>query len=146
MIRASDPRRLDSQESVCRSMIASPEKSIPPLLYAMGGHTPKFMLERAISQLRRTRLDIIYETTPQNAGLHAHLRDLLSDGRTLWQAVERLVALSVIGVGESDGMEIYVCGRESAQFPYVQNRSYWTHQAFEIFCYAYSRNRTEYLL
>ncbi len=104
------------------------------------------MLERAISQQRRDTLDIIYETTPQNAGPLAHLRDLLSDGRTLWQAVERLVALSVIGVGESDGIEFYVCGWESAQFSYAQNRSYWIHQAFELFCYAVCRNHTEYSL
>jgi hypothetical protein len=127
-------------------MIVSPERLIPPLLYAMGGHIPKFMLERAISQQRWNRLGVIHETTPQNAGLHAHLRDLLSDGRKLWQAVERLVSLSVIRVEESDGMETYICGWESAQFPYGQNRSYWIHQAFELFCYGFSHNQTEYSL
>ena len=89
---------------------------------------------------------MIYETTPQNTGLHAHLRDLLSDGRKLWPAVNRLVSLSAIGVEESDGMETYVCGWESAQSQYVQNKSYWTNQAFELLCYALSRNQTEYSL
>lgn len=110
----------------------------------MGGYIPKFMLERATSQQRRNRLDIIYETAPQNAGFHAHLRDLLSDGRTLWQAVERLIALSKIGVEESHGMEIYVCRLESAQSQYIQNRPYWIHQAFGLFCYAFSCNQIEY--
>ena len=112
----------------------------------MGGHIPKFMLKRAISQQRWDRLDVIYETTPQNASLHEYLRDLLSDGRKLWQAVERLVSLSLIDVEESDGMKTYICGWESVQFSYVQNRSYWIHRAFELFCYAFSCNQTEYLL
>lgn len=143
MTRASNPRLLCTQESDYRSTTISLERSIPSLLYAMGGHIPKFMLERAISQRRWNRLGVIYETVPQNASLHAHLRDLLSDGKKLWPAVHQLISLSVTGVEESDGMETYVCGWESAQLLYVQNRSYWIHQAFELLCYAFSRNQTE---
>lgn len=127
-------------------MNVSPETSIPPLLYAMGGRIPKFMLERAVSQPRWNSFGVIYDNTPQNADLHAHLRDLLSDGRKLQQAIERLVSLSVISMQESDGMETYICGWESAQFSYVQNRSYWIHQAFVLFCYAFSHRQTEYSL
>ncbi len=124
-------------------MIVSLETSIPPLLYAMGGHVPKFMLERAISQWEYARLDVMYETVPQNAGHRVHLRDLLSDGKTFWQAVERLLSRSVIDVEESDGMETYTCRWESAQFEFVQNSPYWIHQAFELFCYASHLNQTE---
>ena len=87
----------------------SSEISVPPLLYALASHIPKFMLEQAISQLRRNWLEFMFETTPSNAALHTHLRDILSDGRTLWQAVERLIVLSVISMEDSDGMGIYVC-------------------------------------
>lgn len=42
--------------------------------------------------------------------LHKHLRELFSDGRKLWQAIERLVSLSLtINVEELDGMETYIC-------------------------------------
>ncbi len=125
----------------------SPEISIPPLLYAMGGHVPKAVLERAVSpQQRWDRHGVEHETTLQHAGLNAHLRELLSDEKKLWRAIERLLSLSVVGVEESDGMETYICGWESAQFPYDWSRSYWIHQAFEIFCYAFPRSQTKYSL
>ena len=146
MTRALNPRPLLTQENDYRSTTVTPERSIPPLLYAMGGHIPKFMLERAISQQRWNKLGVIYEIIPQDVSLHAHLRDLLSDGKKLWPAVDQLISLSVISEEESDGMETYVCGWESAQLPYVQNRSYWIHQAFELLCYAFPSNQTEHSL
>jgi len=113
----------------------------------MGGHVPKAMLERAVSpQQRWDRHGVEHGTTPQHAGLNANLRELLSDERKLRQAIERLLLLSVVGVEELDGMETYICRWESAQFPYDRTRSYWIHQAFEIFCYAFPRSQIEHSL
>ncbi|KAL9117751.1 MAG: hypothetical protein Q9187_005710 [Circinaria calcarea] len=78
----------------------------------MGGRIPKFMLERAISQQRWNGLGVIYETIPQNVSLHAQVKDFLSDGKRLLPAIDQLISLSVIGMVELDGMEIYVCGWE----------------------------------
>ena len=113
----------------------------------MGGYVPKVMLERAVSlQHRCDRHGMEHETTLQHGSLDAHLRELLSDEKKLWQAIERLLSLSVINLEEWDGVETYICGWESAQFPYDQSRAYWIHQAFGIFCYAFPRGQTEHSL
>ena len=144
-ISAADSLRLNTQGNGYRSV--SPETSIPPLLYALGGHVPKAMLERAVSpQQRWGRHGVERRTTLQHAGLDAHLKELLSDERKLWKAIERLLLLSVVSVEELDGIETYICGWESTQFPYDRTRSYWVHQAFEIFCYAFPRSQIEYSL
>ena len=118
-----------------------------PLFYAMGGHIPKVMLERAVSPPHRwDRHGMEHQTTLQHCSLNLHLRELLSDDSRLWQAIERLLLLSVISVEESDGVETYICEWGSAQFPCDQTRAYWIHQAFEIFCYAFPRSQTEHSL
>ena len=64
-VEASDPRPWFPHESVYGTIIALPERSIQPLLYAMGLYIPNLML------------GAVYETAQQNFGLHAHLRDVL---------------------------------------------------------------------
>ena len=123
--------------------LASVEASILPLFYAMGGRIPRFIVERAVTpQQRCNGLGEFYEITPQNAGLSAHLRLLLSEGEKLRQAVENLLLLSTIDVGESDGVEVYICRSDSAQSLYSQDRVYWIQQAFELICYVFPRSQT----
>lgn len=123
------------------------EMSLLPLFHAMGGKTPKVMLEWAACSEQRWKQHVTErETTLQDAGLNAHLRELFSDERKLRQAIERLLSLSIIGMEDSGGVENYICSSELAQVSYEQNRACWARQALEVFCYAFSRGQTAHSL
>jgi hypothetical protein len=116
-----------------------PEIFIPPLFYAMGGRVPKLMIVKAISpQQRRNDHGEVFEIQPINAGLCQDLGKVLSDGPRLMQGIERLALHSTIQVEtSSEGIEDYVCRRESARVSYDQDRIYWITRAFELCCYVF---------
>ncbi|KAF2191261.1 hypothetical protein K469DRAFT_367754 [Zopfia rhizophila CBS 207.26] len=138
--READPSRSGNHDTGDRGMILFPEKSLPSLIYAFGG-VPKFMLERAVfPQKRWDKRGVEYETKLQHASFDTHLRNLFLEKRKLWQLVEHLISLAVIGVEESDGMETYICGWKSAEFLYNRRNSYWVEQALGLFCYIFPRS------
>jgi hypothetical protein len=118
------------------------EKSLLLLIYTVGG-VSKFMLERAISpQKRWDKSGLEYQIEPQNAGFGIQLRRLFSENGTLWQVLERLISIGVIGTEKSDGMETYIYGWEPAQSLYGQRKSKWIEQILRFFCYIFPRNPT----
>jgi len=121
----------------------SPRTFIPPLFYAMGSHIPKIMLDRALSpQARWSEYGEFVEVTPQDAGLHRDLVDLLSDETKLKQDVEELISQSIIHKEVSaDSLQTYTCQHEPARILYNQNKVYWIHRAFELCCYVFPRNQ-----
>ena len=55
----------------------------------------QFLLNTGVTELAWNM-----ETTMKHVVLDAHLRELLSDERKLWQVIERLLSLSVIHLEE----------------------------------------------
>ena len=91
----------------------------------MSGRISRFIVERAVaSQQRCNDLDRLYEITPQNANLSAHLRLLLSEGKKLRQAIEKLLLISTIDMEESNGVKVYICQTDSAQSLYSRDMIY----------------------
>jgi hypothetical protein len=123
-------------------MIVCAEQLLFSLICAIGT-IPKFMLEQAVSpQKRWNEYGVEYQTEPQNAQFDPYLKVLFLDSGRLWQVLEHLISLAVIGVEKSNNMEIYVCGSTPDEYIYGQQRSYWIEQALWLFCYIFPRNPT----
>jgi hypothetical protein len=120
----------------------SPETFILPLLYAMGDHIPKVILDRAMSpQPRWSEHGEFCEVTSHDAGLHRDLVDFLSDNMKLKQSIKELISLSRISEVSKNDFQTYTCQDESARVTYGQNKEYWIHRAFELCCYVFPQSQ-----
>ncbi len=74
----------------------------------MGGHIPKLMFEWVISQQRQIGWRS-YAKLHRKIPLFIRISEILCETGGLCRlSVERLIALSVIGLEESPGMKIYI--------------------------------------
>ncbi len=144
-IQGTSPDRVGIHRRIYSTSPASsvsPETFIPPLFYAMGDHIPKVMLDRAISpQPRWSEQGEFCEVTPQDAGLHRDLVDLLSDNAKVKQSFEELISLPIISEVLRDGLQAYACRDEAARVSFDQNRAYWIHRAFELCCHVFPQSQ-----
>lgn len=130
------------QETENRNTVVYTEHSLSSLICAIGT-IPKFMLERAVSpQHRWDGNGVEYRVDPQNAGFGTRLKNLFLDSGKLWQSIEHLISLAVIGAERSDDLESYICGSASAERLYSQQKRYWVEQALWLYCYIFPRNPT----